>query len=629
MPLIRLRLIRAAKTPPAPPPGDELVLPCEEGQPLTHAVYLSGLFEPPALCSGLGRCGRCRMRLQQPVYSPDMGSSLPVSPQAAPTAASPAMAPAASPAASPAVSAPTRPSTPLFAPPAPTPEDRRVFTPDELQQGWRLGCRHTAAPGMRLELPAGTVLLEAVQETPVPPPSPLREPAHSAPALRKKADRAGRADKDGFPSPGPVLLAVDLGTTSLHWRFMDKAGHAPRELPAPVASGIMVNPQMGAGSDVISRLAAAATPGGATRLQLLVLEALKRLTRQSAAAGRPVAALCLAANPAMTCLALGREISSLARAPYSLPLSGGQWEELPGLPPVWIPPQLSPFVGGDVSAGYAALVLADAEAPAFPFLLTDMGTNGEFLLALSPQTALVSSVPLGPALEGIGLPHGTEARPGAVTGFALTPRGLDMRFFDGTGTPAAGISGSGYISLLHCLLKAGALDKEGHFRSSPLLDRFFAASREAAAPSANSGHKRPPAAAFAPGEAFLPLGRGLRLYAGDVEEILKVKAAFSLGLSRLLAEAGLAARELSGIFLAGSLGAHTDWDALENLGFFPPGTATRLRAAGNASLAGAALLLRNEKARSDLVDWSRSVRAVDLAGPSFQRDFAAHMRFIW
>ena len=134
-----------------------------------------------------------------------------------------------------------------------------------------------------------------------------------------------------------------------------------------------------------------------------------------------------------------------------------------------------------------------------------------------------------------------------------------------------------------------------------------------------------------PGDGdWLPLPLGLRLTARDVEEILKVKAAFSLGLRRLLDKAGLAFRDLARIRIAGALGSHVNKQALEHLGFFPPGAENRLEAVGNTSLAGAALLLRNPDIRPALVQWAATVATLDLAAdPDFTQNFTAHMRFVW
>lgn len=38
------------------------ILPVEAGQTLARTIWLSGELPPPALCSGLGRCGACRVR---------------------------------------------------------------------------------------------------------------------------------------------------------------------------------------------------------------------------------------------------------------------------------------------------------------------------------------------------------------------------------------------------------------------------------------------------------------------------------------------------------------------------------------------------------------------------------------
>ncbi|MDR0339525.1 MAG: ASKHA domain-containing protein [Desulfovibrio sp.] len=511
------------------------------GESLSEAVYLSGLVEPPALCSGIARCGRCRMRI---VRAPDM--------------------------------------------PPPLPADRAVFSEDELAAGMRLACRHRPQEGMLVELPPKS-LARGGPQAPAPLP--------------------GRAAARGF-------LAIDLGTTSMQWRLVTPSGDILR-------SGGRINPQMGAGSDVMSRLAAAGTAAGRERLSRLTLEALMDAALPAPGESPPEAA-CLAANTAMSAIALNLDTRRLAAAPYGLPLAGGEWEDVPGLPPLWLPPQISPFVGGDVSAGYAALALDPDAAPVeYPFLLADMGTNGEFLLALAPDRALAGSVPLGPALEGIGLSHGMLAGPLAVSAFSLGPKGLSaLTVAAGSGplSPAPddlalpGITGAGYISLMRILLQSRAMDRDGRFTpldSGPLA-RFFPVSH-------GEG-----------GEPVLALAGGLALPASDVEEILKVKAAFSLALKRLLANADMAARDLKRIFLAGALGRHVDKAAMEETGFLPPGAAARTQAVGNSSLAGACFLVRSGQGRAALNHWAGQARSLDLASdPAFIRAYAENMRFSW
>lgn len=504
-------------------------------------------------------------------------------------------------------------------PPSPTPSERRILPPEELARGVRLACRHTACDGMELEV---ETLIEAPSALPLHP-SPVTVPATPAPDGPEKEPL--RALRSG------AHLAVDLGTTTIAWRAEDDAGNI-------LAAGERLNPQAGAGADVMARLAESVTPTGSRRLRRLVVQVLEDIVDNLADNGWNVADICLAANPAMTALALGLDASGLRTAPYRLDYPGGGTECLAALPPVWIPPQLGPFVGGDVSAGLATLLNAPR-----PFLLADMGTNGEFVLALprwndkpDAVTLFAASVPLGPALEGMGLCCGGLAGPGGVVSFHAGPEGLTAVTLDGA--PPRHICGTGYLSLIRCLMSLGLLDADGHFVAGAPADpgplEFLRARLAASLRPAPDGDGR------ARGEPVLPLPGDLFLSAGDVESILKVKAAFSLAVERLLAEAGLSPDALNRLYLAGALGRHAPLDALQELGFLPPGTARKTTALGNASLEGAALLLHappetpaspatgRDALRQRLAESITPRLVLDLAAdPFFHQAYIRHMRF--
>lgn len=537
---------------------------------LASLLWLEGPLPPRPLCGGLGRCGRCRVRF-------------------------------------------------LSTPPAPAPSERRVLSAEELEAGIRLACLHRAEDGIILEaapdVPAGGHT-RAGAATP-PPPGP------ASPAA------VPRAAANPLPTRTGLHLAVDFGTTTVAWQAEDDAG-------AILAAGESPNPQRAAGAEVMTRLAEGAKPDGAQRMSRLALGFLAGIVDSLAESGGEVRDICLAANPAMTALALGRDSSGLRAAPYRLDDEGDREEHVDGLPPLWIPPQLGPFVGGDISAGLVTLL-----DEARPFLLADMGTNGEFVLAPSSAAdqspaqsphdnppLLAASVPLGPALEGVGLRCGGPAGPGGVTAFHAGPQGLTAHTLDGDAPRH--ICGTGYLSLIRLLLQLGILDADGRFCSeapaSPgplefLRARLAASLRPDGSPdSPNSGS-----------ETVLPLPGGLFLSAGDVEAVLQVKAAFSLAVERLLAEAGLAPAELQHIYLAGALGKYAPLDALEELGFVPSGAAGRTRAVGNTSLEGAALLVRGPGRDALRRRLRRTVtlrRVLDLVSAAgFHQDFIRHMRF--
>jgi len=160
----------------------------------------------------------------------------------------------------------------------------------------------------------------------------------------------------------------------------------------------------------------------------------------------------------------------------------------------------------------------------------------------------------------------------------------------------------GYLSLAAALLRAGVLDESGRFM----------------VPATPLGQRLAKGLAEVNGEATLDLGSGLSLPASDVEELVKVKAAFNLALSRLLAEAGLPASALAAVHLAGAMGEHVSARDLVSLGFLPEALADKLLRAGNTSLKGAQLLLNSPEAW----DWARALpakcRALDLASdPGF------------
>lgn len=519
------------------------------GDNLARAIWLSGLVPPVPLCSGLGRCGRCRVRVE-----------------AAQAAALP-----------------------------PQPEEARLLGEEAVAAGWRLACRHSVpdVPELTLEIPR----------------APVR-------AVRRRLREADAARS--------LALAVDLGTTSVWWRALTPDGGI-------VADGHFLNPQAGAGADVMSRLAVAREPAARARLASCVRESLRELVRQLAGEGAGgVSCLCVAGNTAMTDIFLDRDISGLCAAPYRCSHRGDSREHVPGLPPVYIPPLPAPFVGGDISAGVAALAAADTPRP---FVLADMGTNGELALLDSEDRLFLTSVPLGPALEGIGPECGHMAGPDSITDFSLSPAGLVGRTADGRciadnagfpGRPApsvggslpAGISATGYLSLLAVLLQLGILDEDGRFCSP-----------EGGMPVARALASR---IERHPSGDRLPLPAGLRLSAADVEELLKVKAAFSLGLETLLRGAGLEASELACLCLGGALGEHVRPDSLARLGFLPAGLCGRLRAVGNSSLDGAALLAVDEQARSALRRLCDGARLLSLTdAPDFHEAYVRHMRFVW
>jgi len=502
--------------------GARIALEPREGETLARTIFLSRLWHGVPLCSGLGKCGLCRVRFH------------------------------------------------CDAPESHAAEVRKLGR-SAVEEGWRLACLHPSAP-CEIDLP---------------------QPVRTARAVRELATGSG-----------DFSLAVDLGTTSLHWTVLCNG--------VRVAAGQELNPQTGLGSEVMSRLAAAASAEGRFVLRALITDRLTELVRTAAGVlGGQCTSMAVSGNPAMIYILLGKKPDDLAAAPYKLTYLGGEEKRLgPSMPPVYLAPLLSPFVGGDLSAGLVAVEYAGE--PKYPFLLADLGTNGEFILALSPDERLCASVPMGPALEGMGLSFGRTAGPGAATRFRLTPKGLEWELFGGGSGDPSGMTGTAYLSLTAILLRHGVLGPDGQFGrgttplAGKLADRLTTME----------------------GEPALALTDALYFPASDVEEILKVKAAFNLAMSALLREAGIGPSKLAAIHLAGALGEHVGLDDLETLGFLPPGFGARTVRAGNTSLKGTELLLSDPEARTFAEGLSRSLTVLEIAGdPRFGDGFVKRMQF--
>jgi uncharacterized 2Fe-2S/4Fe-4S cluster protein (DUF4445 family) len=466
----------------------------------------------------------------------------------------------------------------LSAAPEPLAAEARRLDPATLAAGWRLACLHPARGGERLAL------------------------ADTGPSPAYDLETHPRDPQ----AAGPFGLAVDLGTTGLAWRIVSLADGRI------LAEGRGVNPQLGAGGEVISRLAFALEPGGGAYLRGLVLDVL---AEKAGLAGPDLAALCVAGNPAMVSILCDKPLAGLARAPYALAWTAGE-EVLfgRGLPPAYIPPLLGPFVGADISAGLTVLL---REPPRYPFLLADLGTNAEMVLALAPDRFLAASAPLGPALEGVGLSQGALAGPGVAVSFELSPAGIAPVLFEGGAAsgPVAGIAGPGYLSLAARLREQGVLDTDGRFAETPAPTPL--------------GERLRRLVGRQGGEAVFEAA-GCRLYASDVEELLKVKAAANLAASALLGAAGLTTAHLATVYLAGAFGARVSPGDLETLGFFPPGLAARTRVAGNLSLAGAALFLTDPPARDEARALAGRTAIVPLAaGDDMSDSFIRRMVFAY
>jgi len=488
-----------------------------------------------------------------------------------------------------------------------TPGDAELKTlgAEQTGQGYRLACCTSVMGAAAVEIPEESLLApEVVQK--------------GLPMLLSKLETLPPAPSpQGSPCCG---LAVDLGTTTVAAYLCDL--HAR----AIIGSTSARNPQAIFGDDVISRISAVRTdPETLPRLQTMAVSAIdwaaSALCRRAGVDPAAVGEMVAVGNSTMVHLLLGEDPSSIGVFPYTPKFSGDRTVTAGSVGLHFNPsarlrtlPLISGYLGADIiSAAIAANLI---ETPPGT-LLVDVGTNGEIIFQ-SGKGPAATSCATGPAFEGAAIRHGMQATSGAVDSvrFNRDTRCLDYTVIQrdpGRPRPAAGICGSGVITTVAELLRAGILSRSGSFNAgcgSPCLRPGENGVLEFVIVPAGSHRNR----------------RAITLTQADVRAVQLAKGALRTGIDLLCRENGMP--RPSKILLAGAFGSFINrLDAL-TLGLFPEMEAAAIEVVGNAAGAGAVLALLREDYFTQARELARATRVLDLAAhPDFQDSFVAALSF--
>ena len=322
-----------------------------------------------------------------------------------------------------------------------------------------------------------------------------------------------------------------------------------------------------------------------------------------------IAAVVIAGNTIMGHLLLGLDPSSIRREPYvpattTFPVMTAREIELDlsADTPIYLLPAASGYVGGDVTAGLLATQLAEAELPS---ILIDIGTNGETILGCR-EFLLACSGSAGSAFEGCGLEWGMAAQPGAIDRVWVDDGRLAYRTV--SNAAPSGICGSGLIETLGACLQAGIINRNGKVNL------------EAPATRRDDGH---PVVVIAPA-AETTTGRDLALRQGDIENLIRDKAALFAGSRILLANAGLTFDDLAEILIAGNFGQSLDIDQAVRIGLLPDIPRDRIRFIGNSSLAGARAVILSRAQWQHAQSIAASITCLELtAEPQYFEEYTA------
>jgi uncharacterized 2Fe-2S/4Fe-4S cluster protein (DUF4445 family) len=403
----------------------------------------------------------------------------------------------------------------------------------------------------------------------------------------------------------PVLgLAVDIGTTTVALQLVDL------ETGRVLDTRTTYNQQLTRGADIITRIDYARTPERLGELRALVLGTINGLIHETAAPAADIRAVFVAGNTTMIHLLLGLPPKYIRESPYvptvnpAPPLDAtAVGLEINPEAVVECAPGVGSYVGGDITAGLLATDLISNHDDVFLFL--DIGTNGEIVIG-NADWMVGCACSAGPAFEGAGINCGMRASDGAIERVEIAADRRTVRCEVVGGGAAKGICGSGLICLLGELFARGLVDAAGHINADPENPRLVM-----------SGNRR--------GYEVAP---GIVINEGDIENLIRTKAAIYAACALVLENVGLDWTAISRVYIAGGFGRYIRISDAVLIGMLPDLEPARFRYLGNSALTGAYIALLSREHRAKLGEIAGRMTYVDLSSDPRYMDAYVQAMFL-
>jgi uncharacterized 2Fe-2S/4Fe-4S cluster protein (DUF4445 family) len=397
-------------------------------------------------------------------------------------------------------------------------------------------------------------------------------------------------------SGSPFGIAIDIGTTTIVMYFFDFR----KESLVHISS--MLNPQQNYGADVISRINHCIQHEDG--LETLHNELIRAVNQQiwdflteHALEEKDIVKVSFTGNTTMLHFLLKEDPRSIAFAPFQPVFTAEQHRTGMDLALatnkrafVKVLPSISGYVGADIVAGLAAL---KPEEHIQNYLYIDLGTNGELALVTADKL-LCCSTAAGPAFEAANISCGMPAVKGAIS--AYTQAGYHTI----ADAPPLGVCGSGLLDVISVLLDAGTISVSGELEQDFLI-----------APASVSGS-----------------GENIQLTPADVRELQLAKAAVAAGINILLKSAGIDAKTVDAVFLAGGFGNYIKRESAIRTGLLDHSYLEKIIPIGNASGTGALVALKSEDFDNRVDKLLKKMEYIELSlDPDFVTEYAMNMSF--
>lgn len=404
-------------------------------------------------------------------------------------------------------------------------------------------------------------------------------------------------------------IAIDIGTTTVAMELIDLKN---AKIISKVAD---VNSQVKFGFDVMSRIAfTLENTEGLSTLQKSIVDTLNtlinKLIDKSKIKREDIAELVVSANTTMCHILLGESVESLGKFPF-----------LPGFTEVKrvcakdigididatliTLPHISGFLGSDIVSGVYASGICDDKDKNILFI--DIGTNGEMLLK-TDNNLIATSCAIGPALEGMNISCGIRAGIGAIDDFHIDEAGISYTTIGST--EPIGICGSGVLSMVRELLKAGFINKMG------AIDKKCLDSNHSFIKADDSG------------KPFIKINDNLYFTAKDIRQVQLAKGAILSGIRALIQKAGIETGDITRVCIAGQFGKYISMDSFFGVGLLPKEFEGKVEYLGNTSLTGAYMALLDKNAIEYMTEISVETEFFELSKlEEYEKIFAKALRF--
>lgn len=556
--------------------------------------------------------------------------------------------------------------------------DERLLTPEELKQGWRLGCQLTLSGATIIDVPPAT---RSVAVKPFGPADlfaggfrpnitktylELRPPdednqyasfdiisrALATPRLcaemsvvQTAVQLLGENEyKITAVVSGDELLGIEAGNTadSAFGVAIDVGSTTLGAALVNLRDGIVVcavsrlNPQVKFGADIISRIHYAQEhPGGSSQLHKTLIAALRQMIEELAAqagmSASDIYSVVCAGNATMTHSAAGADITPLGQAPY-VGLWTREWSvrarefELPVSKRALVRfmPMIRSHVGGDTVAGILATAIDRSEDWQ---AMIDLGTNSEIVVG-NRRRMVATSTAAGPAFEGANIYMGMRAAPGAIDQVRISPDGRVV-VKTVNNEPARGICGTGLIDAAAELVRMGVIAPSGYMKKGDELTGVPETLRARCITLAD-GQAAVVLAGLHPSKTSLggPPTEAVVLTAQDVRQLQLIKGSIYAGLDILLRHLGIGLNDLERMNIAGAFGNFLRKDTAQAIGLVPNIDPEKVQFIGNAAGVGARMALVDAGARERANRISENCEYVELAGhPEYQDAFVTAIPF--